>query len=61
MGDIYSFGMVMYEIIFRSLPFPNGTNINGKINFFFRFYSQYMSDVNKLIIYLTHRILQHIL
>ncbi|PAV91714.1 hypothetical protein WR25_23168 isoform F [Diploscapter pachys] len=30
MGDIYSFGMVMYEIIFRSLPFPNGTNMNGK-------------------------------
>ncbi|PAV74655.1 hypothetical protein WR25_25652 [Diploscapter pachys] len=30
MGDIYSFGMVMYEIIFRSLPFPNGTNVNGK-------------------------------
>ncbi|VDM55262.1 unnamed protein product [Angiostrongylus costaricensis] len=28
MGDIYSFGMVMYEILFRSLPFPNSTNID---------------------------------
>uniref|UniRef100_A0A158PBL1 Guanylate cyclase n=1 Tax=Angiostrongylus cantonensis TaxID=6313 RepID=A0A158PBL1_ANGCA len=28
MGDIYSFGMVMYEILFRSLPFPKSTNID---------------------------------
>ncbi|CAD6191895.1 unnamed protein product [Caenorhabditis auriculariae] len=27
-GDIYSFGMVMYEILFRSLPFRNNTDIN---------------------------------
>uniref|UniRef100_A0AC34GW29 Guanylate cyclase n=1 Tax=Panagrolaimus sp. ES5 TaxID=591445 RepID=A0AC34GW29_9BILA len=25
-GDIYSFGMVMYEILFRSLPFPDSTS-----------------------------------
>uniref|UniRef100_A0A1I7XHZ2 Guanylate cyclase n=1 Tax=Heterorhabditis bacteriophora TaxID=37862 RepID=A0A1I7XHZ2_HETBA len=28
-GDIYAFGMVMYEILFRSLPFREGTDING--------------------------------
>uniref|UniRef100_A0AC34EZM4 Guanylate cyclase n=1 Tax=Panagrolaimus sp. ES5 TaxID=591445 RepID=A0AC34EZM4_9BILA len=28
-ADIYAFGMVMYEILFRSLPFPEGTDING--------------------------------
>ena len=28
-GDIYSFGMVMYEILFRSLPFPESSNIEG--------------------------------
>ena len=28
-GDIYSFGMVMYEILFRSLPFRDNVNING--------------------------------
>ncbi|CAB3405731.1 unnamed protein product [Caenorhabditis bovis] len=26
-GDIYSFGMIMYEILFRSLPFRENTNI----------------------------------
>uniref|UniRef100_A0A1I7RIW4 Guanylate cyclase n=1 Tax=Bursaphelenchus xylophilus TaxID=6326 RepID=A0A1I7RIW4_BURXY len=31
-GDIYSFGMVMYEILFRSLPFPEGTDINGLVD-----------------------------
>lgn len=32
-GDIYSFGMVMYEILFRSLPFSETTNITGRFNF----------------------------
>ncbi|CAB3409839.1 unnamed protein product [Caenorhabditis bovis] len=27
LGDIYAFGMVMYEIIFRALPYPEGTNV----------------------------------
>ncbi|CAD5229509.1 unnamed protein product [Bursaphelenchus okinawaensis] len=27
-GDVYAFGMVMYEILFRALPFPENTNIN---------------------------------
>ncbi|CAD5220722.1 unnamed protein product [Bursaphelenchus okinawaensis] len=31
-GDIYSFGMVMYEILFRALPFPEGTDINGLVD-----------------------------
>lgn len=26
LGDVYAFGLVMYEIIFRALPFPEGTN-----------------------------------
>ncbi|PAV84553.1 hypothetical protein WR25_18222 [Diploscapter pachys] len=26
-GDIYAFGMIMYEIIFRALPFPDDTDI----------------------------------
>ncbi|PIO64237.1 ligand-binding protein, receptor family [Teladorsagia circumcincta] len=30
MGDIYAFGMVMYEILFRALPFPSTANIDGK-------------------------------
>ncbi|CAJ0602195.1 unnamed protein product, partial [Cylicocyclus nassatus] len=33
MGDIYAFGMVMYEILFRSLPFPNATNIDELIEY----------------------------
>ncbi|CAJ0571611.1 unnamed protein product, partial [Mesorhabditis spiculigera] len=28
-GDIYSFGMVMYEILFRSLPYRDHTDINA--------------------------------
>uniref|UniRef100_A0A0M3HPB8 guanylate cyclase n=1 Tax=Ascaris lumbricoides TaxID=6252 RepID=A0A0M3HPB8_ASCLU len=31
-GDIYAFGMVMYEIIFRALPFPEGTDINELVD-----------------------------
>ncbi|VDK25019.1 unnamed protein product [Anisakis simplex] len=30
-GDIYGFGMIMYEILFRSLPFPDKTDITGTI------------------------------
>uniref|UniRef100_A0A7I5EAR9 guanylate cyclase n=1 Tax=Haemonchus contortus TaxID=6289 RepID=A0A7I5EAR9_HAECO len=26
LGDIYAFGVIMYEIIFRALPFPEGTD-----------------------------------
>ncbi|CAI2351204.1 unnamed protein product [Caenorhabditis sp. 36 PRJEB53466] len=26
LGDVYAFGLVMFEIIFRALPFPEGTN-----------------------------------
>uniref|UniRef100_A0A8R1I0N4 guanylate cyclase n=1 Tax=Caenorhabditis japonica TaxID=281687 RepID=A0A8R1I0N4_CAEJA len=26
LGDVYALGLVMYEIIFRALPFPEGTN-----------------------------------
>ncbi|KJH45027.1 adenylate/guanylate cyclase catalytic domain protein [Dictyocaulus viviparus] len=33
MGDIYAFGVVMYEILFRSLPFPNGTNIDELLEY----------------------------
>lgn len=29
-GDIYAFGVVMYEILFRGLPFPEGTNYGGE-------------------------------
>uniref|UniRef100_A0A1I7T113 Guanylate cyclase n=1 Tax=Caenorhabditis tropicalis TaxID=1561998 RepID=A0A1I7T113_9PELO len=32
-GDIYSFGMVMYEILFRSLPFRENANINELIDY----------------------------
>ncbi|CAJ0928799.1 unnamed protein product, partial [Mesorhabditis belari] len=28
-GDIYAFGMVMYEILFRSLPYRNNTDVNA--------------------------------
>uniref|UniRef100_A0A0R3RFQ9 Guanylate cyclase n=1 Tax=Elaeophora elaphi TaxID=1147741 RepID=A0A0R3RFQ9_9BILA len=31
-GDIYSFGMVMYEILFRSLPYPENTDINELVD-----------------------------
>uniref|UniRef100_A0A1I7VX09 guanylate cyclase n=1 Tax=Loa loa TaxID=7209 RepID=A0A1I7VX09_LOALO len=31
-GDIYSFGMVMYEILFRSLPYPENININELVD-----------------------------
>lgn len=30
-GDIYAFGMVMYEILFRALPYPQGTDISGTL------------------------------
>jgi serine/threonine protein kinase len=29
LSDIYSFGVVMYEILFRSLPYPEGTDAIG--------------------------------
>lgn len=29
-GDIYAFGVVMYEILFRGLPFPEGSNLGGE-------------------------------
>ncbi|CAJ0602166.1 unnamed protein product [Cylicocyclus nassatus] len=28
LGDIYGLGVIMYEIIFRALPFPDGTDIS---------------------------------
>lgn len=28
-GDVYAFGMVMYEILFRALPYPSTTDITG--------------------------------
>jgi guanylate cyclase len=31
-GDIYAFGIVMYEILFRALPFPEGANIVGELS-----------------------------
>lgn len=31
-GDIYAFGMVMYEILFRALPYPIGTDINAMVD-----------------------------
>ena len=31
-GDIYAFGMVMYEILFRALPYPEGTDVNAMID-----------------------------
>lgn len=30
-GDIYAFGMVMYEILFRQLPYPQGTDLSGTL------------------------------
>ncbi|CAI4222117.1 unnamed protein product [Auanema sp. JU1783] len=32
-GDIYSFGMIMYEILFRSLPFKQGTDTTELCDF----------------------------
>ncbi|TMS37583.1 hypothetical protein L596_004484 [Steinernema carpocapsae] len=32
-GDIYAFGMVMYEILFRSLPFPESTNMSELVDY----------------------------
>ncbi|PAV88959.1 hypothetical protein WR25_22768 isoform B [Diploscapter pachys] len=40
-GDIYAFGMVMYEILFRSLPFRDNTNIDELCN--------YLSDGSKVL------------
>uniref|UniRef100_A0A914YGN1 guanylate cyclase n=1 Tax=Panagrolaimus superbus TaxID=310955 RepID=A0A914YGN1_9BILA len=40
-ADIYAFGMVMYEILFRSLPFSEGTDIAG--------IAQTVLDTGKLI------------
>ncbi|VDK67337.1 unnamed protein product [Litomosoides sigmodontis] len=31
-GDIYSFGMVMYEVLFRSLPYPENIDMNELVN-----------------------------
>lgn len=31
-GDVYSFGMVMYEILFRAIPFPEGSDINAMVD-----------------------------
>ncbi|VDN02552.1 unnamed protein product [Thelazia callipaeda] len=31
-SDIYSFGMIMYEILYQSLPFPENTDINELID-----------------------------
>ncbi|VDM46510.1 unnamed protein product [Toxocara canis] len=32
-GDIYGFGMVMYEILFRSLPYPDNTDITELVEY----------------------------
>ncbi|KAF8371533.1 gcy-23 [Pristionchus pacificus] len=40
-GDIYSFGMVMYEILFRSLPFPSHTDVAELI--------EYLRDGSKVV------------
>ncbi|GMR48668.1 hypothetical protein PMAYCL1PPCAC_18863 [Pristionchus mayeri] len=40
-GDIYSFGMVMYEILFRSLPFPSHTDIAELV--------EYLRDGSKIV------------
>lgn len=31
-SDIYAFGIVMYEILFRALPFPEGTELAGEFS-----------------------------
>ncbi|PIO55073.1 hypothetical protein TELCIR_23544, partial [Teladorsagia circumcincta] len=33
MGDIYAFGMVMYEILFRALPFPSTADIDEILDY----------------------------
>ncbi|ULT96110.1 hypothetical protein L5515_011730 [Caenorhabditis briggsae] len=40
-GDIYSFGMVMYEILFRSLPFRDNVNVTELI--------AYLADGSKTV------------
>ncbi|CAJ0579545.1 unnamed protein product, partial [Mesorhabditis spiculigera] len=32
LGDIYAFGMVFYEIMFRALPYPENTDINALVD-----------------------------
>ncbi|GMT22512.1 hypothetical protein PFISCL1PPCAC_13809, partial [Pristionchus fissidentatus] len=32
LGDVYAFGMIMYEIIFRALPFPDSQDITELID-----------------------------
>uniref|UniRef100_A0A7E4W0S3 Guanylate cyclase n=1 Tax=Panagrellus redivivus TaxID=6233 RepID=A0A7E4W0S3_PANRE len=32
-GDIYSFGMVMYEILFRGMPFPDSANVEEIVEY----------------------------
>ncbi|VDP06960.1 unnamed protein product [Heligmosomoides polygyrus] len=34
LGDIYAFGIIMYEIIFRALPFPDSSDISALIGSF---------------------------
>ncbi|GMT22362.1 hypothetical protein PFISCL1PPCAC_13659, partial [Pristionchus fissidentatus] len=41
LGDIYAFGMIMYEIIYRALPFPDSQDITELINA--------VSDGNRII------------
>ncbi len=38
-ADIYAFGMVMYELLFRGLPYPENTLLNGVIIFLCRKYN----------------------
>ncbi|GMT25293.1 hypothetical protein PFISCL1PPCAC_16590, partial [Pristionchus fissidentatus] len=40
-GDIYSFGMVMYEILFRALPFPSHTDVSELV--------EYLRDGSKIV------------
>uniref|UniRef100_A0A8R1I1L4 guanylate cyclase n=2 Tax=Caenorhabditis japonica TaxID=281687 RepID=A0A8R1I1L4_CAEJA len=40
-GDIYSFGMVMYEILFRSLPFRDNVNVSELVD--------YLADGSKIV------------
>nr|CAD2174260.1 unnamed protein product [Meloidogyne enterolobii] len=34
-GDIYAFGIVMYEILFRDLPFPRNVDLSGQFDSLF--------------------------